>query len=153
MFKILTACLFRQKVENETKFSLFLAIKRKQEWHSITSCQFDSSIALERFYMRAFNHSEISALWHVLMRYRREFVTSAPLSCHAGSRGPMRMRTNVVYFRVGEDCTVAMKLTMKLTMREPASMTTDTWSRRVTSDFYSALKTFIFKHLSHCWSL
>ena len=28
---------------------------------------------------------------------------------------------------------------MKLTMREPASMTTDTWSRRVTSDFYSAL--------------
>ena len=34
------------------------------------------------------------------MRYRREFVTSAPLSCHAGSRGPMRMRTNIVYFRV-----------------------------------------------------
>ena len=33
-----------------------------------------------------------------------------------------------------------MKLTMKLTMREPASMTTDTWSRRVTSDFNSALK-------------
>ena len=33
-----------------------------------------------------------------------------------------------------------MKLTMKLTMREPAfmgSMTTDTWSRRVTSDFNS----------------
>ena len=28
-----------------------------------------------------------------------------------------------------------MGLTMKLTMREPASMTTDTWSRRVT--FYS----------------
>ena len=35
-----------------------------------------------------------------LMRYRREFVTSAPLSCHAGSRGSMRMRTNVVYVRV-----------------------------------------------------
>ena len=34
------------------------------------------------------------------MRYRREFVTSAPLSCHAGSRGPMRMRTNVENFRV-----------------------------------------------------
>ena len=30
-------------------------------------------------------------------------------------------------------------LRMKLTLREPASMTTDTWSRRVTSDFYSAL--------------
>ena len=40
--------------------------------------------------------------WKILflMRYRREFVTSAPLSCHAGSRGPMRMRTNVVYIRV-----------------------------------------------------
>ena len=34
------------------------------------------------------------------IRYWRPFVTSAPLSCHAGSRGPMRMRTNVVYFRV-----------------------------------------------------
>ena len=33
-----------------------------------------------------------------------------------------------------------MKLTMKLTMREPASMTMDMWSRRVTSDFNSALK-------------
>ena len=32
-----------------------------------------------------------------------------------------------------------MKLTMKLTMREPASMTMDTWSRRVTSDFNSVL--------------
>ena len=32
-----------------------------------------------------------------------------------------------------------MKLAMKLTMREPASMTTDTWSRRVTSDFNSVL--------------
>ena len=35
-----------------------------------------------------------------------------------------------------------MKLTMKLTMREPAfmgSMTTDTWSRRVTYDFNSVL--------------
>ena len=31
-----------------------------------------------------------------------------------------------------------MKLNMKLTMREPASMTTDAWSRRVTSDLYSA---------------
>ena len=29
---------------------------------------------------------------------------------------------------------------MKLTMREPASMTTDTWSRHVTSDFYSTLQ-------------
>ena len=38
--------------------------------------------------------------FRVAMRYRREFVSSAPLSCHAGSRGPMRMRTNVVYFRV-----------------------------------------------------
>ena len=28
-----------------------------------------------------------------------------------------------------------MKLTMKLTMREPASMTTDTWSRRVTVEY------------------
>ena len=35
-----------------------------------------------------------------LIRYWRPFVTSAPLSCHAGSRGPMRMCTNVVYFRV-----------------------------------------------------
>ena len=33
-----------------------------------------------------------------------------------------------------------MKLTMKFTMREPASMTTDTWSLHVTSDFYSALR-------------
>ena len=34
-----------------------------------------------------------------------------------------------------------MKLTMKLTMREPASMATDTWSRRVTSDFNSVFQT------------
>ena len=35
-----------------------------------------------------------------------------------------------------------MKLTMKLTtcMREPASMTTNTWSRRVMSDFNSVLQ-------------
>ena len=36
-----------------------------------------------------------------------------------------------------------MKLTMKLTMREPAfmgSMTTDTWSQRVTYDFNSIMK-------------
>ena len=37
---------------------------------------------------------------NIAMRYRREFVTSAPMSCHASSRGPMRMRTNVVDFRV-----------------------------------------------------
>ena len=37
-----------------------------------------------------------------------------------------------------------IKLTMKLTMREPASMKTDTWSRRVTSDFYSALEWILF---------
>ena len=34
------------------------------------------------------------------IRYWRPFVISAPLSCLAGSHGPMRMRTNIVYFRV-----------------------------------------------------
>ena len=40
-----------------------------------------------------------------------------------------------------------LKLTMKLTMREPTfmgSMTTDTWSRRVTYDFNSILKIIPF---------
>ena len=36
-----------------------------------------------------------------------------------------------------------MKLTMKLIMREPASMTTDTWSRRVMSDFNSVYVPFL----------
>ena len=50
-----------------------------------------------------------------------------------------------------------MKLTMKLTMREPASMTTDTWSRRVTSDFYSAFQLkcqlpFV-KYSNNCYTL
>ena len=34
------------------------------------------------------------------MRYRREFVTSAPLSWMPVHAEPLRMRTNVVYFRV-----------------------------------------------------
>ena len=49
----------------------------------------------------------------------------------------LRMRINVVYFRVLQKLPSRMKLTMKLTMREPASMTTETWSRRVTSHFNS----------------
>ena len=49
-----------------------------------------------------------------------------------------------------------MKLTMKLTMREPTfmgSMTTDTWSRRVTSDFNSVLRNAIrfSYHLHNVW--
>ena len=39
-----------------------------------------------------------------------------------------------------------MKLTMKLTMRELASMTTDTWSRHVTSDFNSVLGVWLGLH-------
>ena len=34
----------------------------------------------------------------------------APLSCLAGSRGLMRMRTNIVYSELCEDCTVANKI-------------------------------------------
>ena len=70
----------------------------------------------------------------------------APLSCLAGSRGLIRMRTNIVYFRVMRRLPSRMKLTMKLTMREPASMTTDTWSRRVTSDFNSVFAVKIRRH-------
>ena len=49
-----------------------------------------------------------------------------------------------------------MKLTMKLNMREPASMTTDTWSRRVAFYSNSVLHTntmlapFWFS-TEHCW--
>ena len=45
------------------------------------------------------------------IRYWRPFVTSAPLSRMPVHAEPLRMRTNVVYFRViCEDCTVANEI-------------------------------------------
>ena len=52
----------------------------------------------------------------------------------------LHMHTNVVYKSYAKTVPSRMKLTMKLTMREPASMTTDTWSRSVTSHFNSVLE-------------
>ena len=69
------------------------------------------------------------------MRYRREFVTSAPLSWMSVHAEPLRMSTNVVDFMV----------IRRLYHREwnwlpyAWTMTTDKGSPRVTSYFYSAL--------------
>ena len=67
---------------------------------------------------------------HKAIRYRRPFVTSAPLSWMQDHAEPMRMRTNVVYFRVMR----------RLYRREwnwlclnQQTMTTDKGSRRVTA--------------------
>ena len=72
--------------------------------------------------------------------YRRQYAVEAqtslaPLSWFHGSRVTTAHAHQCCIFQSYEK-TVPMR--MKLTMREPASMTTDTWSRRVTSDFNSA---------------
>ena len=83
--------------------------------------------------------------YDVIISFRPHYAVKAqtslaPLSCLAGSRGLMRMRTNIVYFRATRRLyRREWNWTMILTMREPASMTTDTWSRRVTSDSNSVL--------------
>ena len=62
----------------------------------------------------------------------------APLSWFHGSRVTTAHAHQCCIFQsYAKTVPSRMKLTMKLTMREPASMTTDTWSRRVTSDFNS----------------
>ena len=78
--------------------------------------------------------------------------SSLPLRCHA-----MPVHTDqcacapMLYIsELCEDCTVANEIDYEIyyAWTEPASMTTDTWSRRVTSDFYSALliqRGFIWK--------
>ena len=70
------------------------------------------------------------------MRYWSLNVTSAPLSWMPVHAEPMRMRTNVVYFRVIRRL---YRREWNWLMYEPASMITDKGSRRVTSYFYSAL--------------
>ena len=67
----------------------------------------------------------------------------------------LRMHTNVVYFRCYAK-TVPSR--MKLTMCEPTSMTTDTWSRRVTLTAYMkryfmmAKYFFPFNAIIQCWT-
>ena len=64
----------------------------------------------------------------------------APLSWFHGSRITTAHAHQCCTFQsYAKTVPSRIKLTMKLTMREPASMTTDTWSRRVTSDFNSVL--------------
>ena len=72
--------------------------------------------------------------------YAVEAQTSlAPLSWFHGSRVTTAHAHQCCIFQsYAKTVPSRMKLTMILTMREPASMTTDTWSRRVTSDFNSA---------------
>ena len=65
----------------------------------------------------------------------------APLSWFHGSRVATAHAHQCCRFQsYAKTVPSRMKLTMKLTMRESASMTTDTWSRRVTSVFNSALE-------------
>ena len=68
----------------------------------------------------------------------------APLSRFRGSRVTTAHAHQCCTFQsYAKTVPSRMKLTMKLTMRKPTfmgSMTTDTWSRRVTSDFKSVLR-------------
>ena len=71
----------------------------------------------------------------------RAQTSLAPLSRFRGSRVTTAHAHQCCIFQsYAKTVPSRMKLTMKLTMREPTfmgSMTTDTWSRRVTSDFNS----------------
>ena len=100
----------------------------------------------------SWQHDEISA-WGVLKNYETLWIASCSIRCWSPNvtrsvvmvswftRNYCGMRTNVVYFRVMRRTVPSrLKLTMKLTMREPASMTTDTWSRRVTSWLQQRIK-------------
>ena len=70
--------------------------------------------------------------------YAVEAQTSlAPLSWFHGSRVTTAHAHQCCIF---QSYAKTVPSRMKLTMREPASMTTDTWSRRVTSDFNSVLR-------------
>ena len=84
----------------------------------------------------------------------------APLSRFRGSRVTTAHAHQCCIFQsYAKTVPSRIKLTMKLTMREPTfmgSMTSDTWSRRVTSDFNSVLQKkksndffffFFFQHL------
>ena len=57
-------------------------------------------------------HHVIDLKRTVVIRYRREFVTSAPLTWMPVHAEPLRMRTNVVYFWpwLSEGCTVANEI-------------------------------------------
>ena len=69
------------------------------------------------------------------VRHFRSVVMPRPVHADQCACAPMLYISELC-----EDCTVADEIDYEIDyMRGPASMTTDTWSRRVTSDFYSAL--------------
>ena len=69
--------------------------------------------------------------------YAIEGRSSLPLRC-LGSVGSRVTTAHAHQCCIFQSYAKTVLSRMKLTMREPASMTTDTWSRRVTSDFNSA---------------
>ena len=81
----------------------------------------------------------INHIWLIILlesvRHFRSVVTDT------GSRGTTAHAHQCCRFQsYAKTVPSRMKFTMKLTMHEPASMTTDTWSWRVTSYFNSALR-------------
>ena len=81
----------------------------------------------------------VTAMRYTLLKPKRHSLRCHGFMVHALL---LRMHTNVVCFQsYAKTVPSRMKLTMKLTLREPASMTTHTWSRRVTSDFNSVYAT------------
>ena len=96
-------------------------------------------------YTERFDDFEILTLRFTILRNCPTACTTvkaqtslAPLSWFHGSRVTTAHAHQCCIFQsYAKTVPSRMKLTMKLTMREPASMTTDTWSQRVTSDFNS----------------
>ena len=78
---------------------------------------------------------------HASIRYWRPLVTSAPVVLDVGSRVTTAHAHQYCIFQSDAKTVPSrMKLTMKLTMRDPASMTKDTWSWRVTSWLQQRIK-------------
>ena len=95
-----------------------------------------------RFHLHCNTLTNIHHTWVHLKVYKAQ-TSLAPLPWFHGSRVTTAHVHQCCIFQSNAK-TVPSR--MKLTMREPASMATDTWSRRVTSDFNS-----VFKHKKSNW--
>ena len=91
---------------------------------------------------------DVSMVWIYAVKAQ---TSLAPLSRFHGSRVTTAHAHQCIFQSYAKTVPSRMKLTVKLTMRESASTTTDTWSRRVTFDINSVIlmKSILFMYLKN----
>ena len=98
--------------------------------------------------MLHFVYFDASMVWIYAVKAQ---TSLAPLSRFHGSRVTTAHAHQCIFQSYAKTVPSRMKLTVKLNMRESASTTTDTWSRRVTFDINSVIlmKSILFMYLKN----